>query len=212
MIDWGKMWGRGSDEHLRVIRVKTEYINGGPISIANAFNNTIWIRRPLNSLVDPGVYNIGFDGGLVKRDGYRASYPDLDLKMPDFQKMAMIKSFSLEELEEIRFGLQKLKEARCDIAWTTSTGIYSSALDWEDDDFEAPMVSIEKDWFSKLPIEKGEALRINRQDYELAIDEMMFYQGTKEVVLLHPIGRDMPLVFGVSPEACAILSDRRKRI
>jgi len=213
MIDWGKMWGSCNDQALRVIRVKTEYVGGNPVSIANAFNKSLWIRRPLSSAVEPGVYSIGYDGGLVRKTDYTEDYPDLELKMPNFQDIEVIKDFSLEELEEIRFGLQKMKEADSSVVCIDRDGMYSSDIDWKtDDDFSPPAVAIEKKWFSKLPIEKDKSIRIARQNFELAIDEMMFYQGTREVVLIRPKYKLLPLIFGVSPEACAILTERRYSI
>lgn len=211
MIEWGKMWGRSSyDSHLEVIRVKND-VTDGVVSIANAFNGSLWIRRPLNSVIDPGVYTIEYDGGLSPARNYKGNYPDLELKMPDFSNMTMIKSFSLAELEELSFTLQRMEEMECEVVYLSKQGVFSSRWDWEDDDDDTPpIVALEKpEWFSKLPTKNEFSFR--RSELQIAVNEMTYYQG-QEVILMHPVDSELPLVFGVAPQACAVITEYRSNL
>lgn len=210
MIEWAKIWGkRDSESHLRVIRVKTEYVQGEAISVANAFNGHVWLRRPLNTAVEPGLYTIGLDRGLSRVQGYRGDYPDLEIKMPDFQAMELVYSFKPEDLQETIFALQKIREADMSRCYITREGLFSADYSWNDEDEPSPAaVALEKpEWFRKLP--KDEVC-LDPVNLEAAMKEMLHYGG--EVLLMHPRDAEMPLVFGVSPQACSVIMEHPRRL
>ncbi len=213
MLEWGLIWGADSprDSELRIIRVKTEYVNGDfnkPVSVANAFNGYAWLRRPLTSVIDPGVYTIGVDGGLVSKDDYRGTYPDLELKLPNFQKMTHIKTLSIEELQEMSFCLQQMKEIECVTAYMTREGLYSNDWNFKDDDDEPPIVAYERDWFKSLP---EDTLSFRVSHLQLAISEMTYYQGN-EILLMSPQSDEEVIVIGTNPFSCAVIAANRSRL
>jgi len=234
MLRWGRIWSDTYDSDYKIVRVKKEFTlteqGYVPVTVANAFEPRIWLRRRVSDELEEGVYNIKYNGGLERTENQRVNYPDLSLKMPDFSLLSTAITFNDETLVQFSTYIDRLMETNINQVTITQNGFFG-IKPWDDviardeNSFliptSVPLNPItEDDWENMLVFEV--------RSVRYAIDEISNYQGqeirllvnddyclamSEEHSAIHRNRRTSGLmVIGVEANSCAIISDTRSKL